>query len=57
MEKGSKPQKLIPREDITEEVKRFFFPAYKVRDHETDDQYANGFGIIVGPTGSGKLHL
>lgn len=61
MEKGSKlplPKKqLIPREGIAEEVKRFFFPDYKVGDRETAGQYANGFGIIVGPTGSGKTTL
>ena len=53
MEKGSKPplpkKKLIPREDIAEGVKRFFFPDYKVGDRERDNRYANGFGIIVGP--------
>ena len=41
MEKGSKPplpkKKLMPREDIAEEVKRFFFPDYKVGDRETDE--------------------
>ena len=61
MEKGSKPllpkKRLIPREDIAEEVKRFFFPEYKAGKRETDDKYANGFGIIVGPTGSGKTTL
>ena len=46
MENRSKPplpkKKLIPRKHIAEEVKRFFFPDYKVGDRETDDQYANG---------------
>ena len=59
MEKGSKPpmstKNSIPREDIEEEIKICFFPDYKkVGNRETDK---HGFGIMVGPMGSGKTTL
>ena len=60
MEAGSKPSipldnpMMISRENVAEEIMDLFFP---FSEHKTDQWQKKGFGLIVGPTGTGKTTL
>ena len=64
MEEGSKPciphrdpKSMIPREELSKEIVDLFFPVSDKSPASSNANFKDTFGLIVGPTGTGKSAL